>query len=241
MNDLELVRAFEDSGQGCLTTRQVALMFRTDMHTASDGLARAVAKGIVVRVIRGVYTLPSSHVLAVASGIYSPSYVSFMAAFEHYGTTTQFVRIIDVVNPKRSGNIDIELDSGSYVVRFVKLTPDLIFGMAKTRRGKKIAVVAEKEKAIVDSLMLPRYAPADETFQCVNDGIDPKKTLEYAERTGRQSVIKRAGYMLKTAGYECTPSDLSVELSDTFVPLDPANERTGKYDMNWRVIANKVI
>jgi len=64
--------------------------------------------------------------------------------------------------------------------------------------------------------------------------------MDYAKRIGRQSVIKRLGYLLSIVGINCSPEYLT-GLSKTYVPLDPALPKRGKYDSKWRIIANRVI
>jgi len=199
-----------------------------------------VKKSILVRVNRGRYSLPSVNIHAIASSIYLPSYVSLLAAFEHHGTTTQSTRVIDVINPVHSGQITISIDAGVFIVRFVKVDSSLVFGYEKKFLNGMVALLAEKEKAIGDSLLLPRYVSLDETAACIRSKIDHNKAMKYAKRIGRQSVIKRLGYLMSIEGIDCG-SEYSDGLSKTYVPLDPSQPRRGKYDPKWRVIVNRVI
>lgn len=230
----------EDEQSSVLTTQQLAVLMGMNAKSAAVKLNRLVARGVLVRVIRGRYTLPSTNILAISSAIYPPSYVSLLAAFEYHGTTTQSPRIIDIINTIYSGQINLELETGRFIIRFVKVIPSLIFGFEKIFLNGNVALIAEKEKAIIDSLLLPGYVPIDETAACIRSQINHKKALEYAKRTGRQSVIKRLGYMLSVEGIDSSPEYLA-GLSKTYVPLDPALPRRGKYNKKWHIIVNKVI
>jgi predicted transcriptional regulator of viral defense system len=109
--------------------------------------------------------------------------------------------IIDIVNPIHSGRMDLHLESGDFKVRFVKVAGRLVFGYLRVLRQGAAANVADKEKAVIDTLLLPGYAPLDEAAACIRSGIDLKRAMEYARRTGRQAVVKRLGYLLtKFAG-----------------------------------------
>lgn len=220
------------------TTQQLAVKMK--IAPATVRLNRLVKKGVLVRVIRGRYTLSSADILATASGMYLPSYVSLLAAFEHYGTTTQSPRVIDVVNPLQSCQISLELESGRFDVRFIKVNKLLMYGYNKIYRAGKAAMIAEKEKAIIDSLILSKYVPLDDIAACIRSDINHKKAIEYARRTGRQSIMKRLGYLFSNEGIACSPDNFSI-LSKTYVPLDPRHPRRGRYDQKWRVIVNRVI
>ena len=240
MNDLELTKMLEGGQTAVLTTQQLAVLMRMNASSTAVKLNRFVNRNVLVRVTRGRYTLPSTDILAVASSIYSPSYVSLLAAFEFHGTTTQSPRIIDIINPIHSGQIILKLEVGRFIIRFVKVDPSLVFGYEKTFLNGMAALIADKEKAIVDSLLLTGYVSLDETTACIRSKIDHKKALDYTKRIGRQSVIKRLGYLLSIAGINCSPEYLT-GLSKTYVPLDPALPKRGKYDSKWRIIVNRVI
>jgi predicted transcriptional regulator of viral defense system len=240
MNDLALARKLERGRLAVFTTQQMAVTLGLGPASARVRLNRLVERGVLARPIRGRYCLPSADHLAVASGIYQPSYASLMAAFEHHGTTTQSARIIDIVNPTHSGRMALHLESGDFKVRFVKVAGRLVFGYLRVLRQGAAANVADKEKAVIDTLLLPGYAPLDEAVACIRSGIDPQKAMEYARRTGRQAVVKRLGFLLSMAGLGPDASTTG-RLSKTYVPLDPSGPRRGVFDREWRVIVNRVI
>jgi predicted transcriptional regulator of viral defense system len=240
MNSLTFTKLFENGQSAVLTTQQLAVLLDMDIGSATVKLNRLVNEGVLVHVLRGRYTLAWAHILAVASGIYHPSYVTLLAAFEYYGSTTQSPRVIDIFNPVHSGKISMKLEEGQYIIRFVKVSSRLIYGYNKIYFDRMVALVAEKEKAIVDGLLLPEYVPFDETVECIRSGIDRQKAIEYARGTRRQAVMKRLGYLLSNEGIECSPDDFN-GFSRTYVPLDPAFPRLGKYDSKWRLIVNRVI
>jgi len=240
MDNLTIIKMLEKKQSAVFTTQQLAVLLRMDINSAAVKLNRLVEKGALERIIRGRYTLPSNPILAVASAIYPPSYVSLLAAFEHYGTTTQSPRIIDVINPVHSGQIPVTIESGRFILRFIKVTPSFMYGYTKTYLGEIAALLAEKEKAIIDSFLFSEYISLDEVAACIQSGINHKKAIDYAMCTNRQTVMKRLGYMLSEEGINCSPKDFG-KLSKTYVPLDPKLPRRGKHDKKWRLIINRVI
>ncbi len=240
MDRLSTVKLLESQQLPVLTTQQFAALMGVSGSSAAVMLSRLSADGILTRVLRGRYSLPSTSILAVATGIYTPSYVSLWAAYEYYGTTTQSPRIVDVVNAKHSGKLSLTLEDGNHVLRFVKTKSRLIYGFRKEYLADKVAFIAEKERAVVDGLLFPGYVPLNEVVSTIRSGIDSRITLEYAKRTGKQTILKRLGYLLNEVGDGRFSTDIK-ELSDTYVPLDPALPRRGRHDPKWRVIVNTVI
>lgn len=234
MDRLTLVKRLESSSIPVFTPSQISTISDQTIESARVLLSRLAHEGTMVRVKRGHYCLPSSNILSVASGIYSPSYVSLWAAFEYHGTTTQSPRIIDVINTHRSGTWELSLETGRYRLRFIKTRGSLLYGMDKVYMDGKTAFIARKEKAVVDGLLFNDYIPLGEVVEAIKDGIDGKQAMEYARRCGKHVVIKRLGYLLSQEGIELDP----MELSETYVPLDPSFPRRGTYDPKWRVIDN---
>ena len=240
MNDLELVKNLEKAKLTVFTTQQLSVILGMDTTSTAVRLNRLVKKGVLLRLMRGRYTLPSSDVFLLASNIYSPSYVSLYSAFEYYGTTTQSPRIIDVINTTTSKELTISVEKGKFDLRFIKTDPLLMFGYIKINQDGKEMIIAEKEKAIIDGLLFSEYVPLDELFSCIMSGIDHKKIIEYAKKTNRQTVLKRLGYLLSTAGIKYSINQFPL-LSSTYIPLDPRLPRRGRYDKKWRVIINSVV
>ncbi len=240
MDRLSIVKAMESHQTPIFTTQQFAALVGLKVGSASVLLSRLVKAGIVMRVLRGRYALPSTNALAVATGIYVPSYVSLWAAFEYHGSTTQSPMVIDVVNPVHSGSRHLHLEDGRYALRFIKTASRLVFGFRKEYLAGRVAFIAEKERAVVDGVLFPGHVPLGEVTSAIRSGVDSRKTLEYARRTGKQSVLKRTGYLLSAVGAGGRSID-PAELSGTYVPLDPALPRRGRHDPKWRVIVNAVV
>jgi len=240
MDRLGIVRALESHRSPVITARQFALITGTSPRTARLRLHRLARDGVLVRAMKGRYCLPGTDPRAVATGVFTPSYVSLLKAFEYHGTTTQSPRGIDVVNPTRSQTMRLALDEGAFEVRFIRVAPDLVFGFERVSLGGKDAFMADKERAVVDGLMFPGRVPLDEVAACIRFGIDVPRTIDYAKRVNRQVVTKRLGHMLEAEGYGAALGELG-PLSPTWVPLDPALPRRGQYNATWRVIVNRVI
>ncbi|MFP4050502.1 MAG: hypothetical protein ACLFVB_02030 [Thermoplasmata archaeon] len=238
MDRLSIVQRLDSLRISVFTTPQVSALLDKDMSSTKMVLSRLNKDDILTRVKKGHYCLPSSPILSVASNIYTPSYISLWSAFRYYGTTTQSPQVIHVINTDKSGRREITLEEGEFKLRFIKTDRSFLFGFNKIYQDGKTVFMAEKEKAIVDGLWFHNYVPLGEIIEAIKDGIDVKKAVEYAEKSDKQVVMKRLGYLMSEQGLECEPDDFGT-LSDTFIPLDPSFPRRGSFDSKWYVIDNR--
>jgi predicted transcriptional regulator of viral defense system len=239
MNDLELTRSLEPMRSAVFTSQQLASILALPPSSVAVKLSRLTERGVLIRVMRNRYCLPDTDVLSIASGIYRPSYVTGLAALAYYGITTQTPRVIDVINTNHSGKIEIKVDTGSHLIRFIQVKKGSIIGFNKVYIPK-VANIASKEKVIIDGLQHTGYCPLDEIFTCAKEGINAAATIRFARQTRKQTVIKRVGYILQKAGYDISSEEMG-PISDTYITLDPALPRRGEHDARYRVIVNRVI
>ncbi len=97
-------------------------------------------------------------------------------------------------------------------------------------------MLADREKAIVDSLYLPRYASIGEVARIIREETYDQAVLEdYARRMRAESVIRRAGYLLEVAGRE-TKLTRGAEAP---YKLNPSAARQGTFNAKWRLYVNE--
>jgi len=238
MDKLSFVKRLESSNMSVFTIAQISSVLHKNIESTRVLLSRFTKEGVLVRIKRGRYCLPSAHILSVSTNIYPPSYVSLWAAFEYYGTTTQSPQIIDIINPYTSSKEKIRLEDGFFTVRFIKTQKSFIYGIRKVYINGKTAFIAEKEKAIIDGLIFHRYIPLDEIVETLRDGVDVTRLIAYAAQSNKQAIMKRLGYLLNQQGSNCNPNDF-YGLTNTFVPLNPSLPLKGTYDSTWHIIDNR--
>ena len=172
-------------------------------------------KGLLEVPVSGRYVLdiPNYDVslYEVASRIYWPSYISFWTALSFHGLTDQLPRTVYVVNTQNSSEIEFR----DHRVDFVRLKPSYVFGYEK-----EDGFMAEPEKAVIDSLHLPRYSGGiTEVEKALGKNLDFEKLRYYAEKMGISSVKKRLKYLMERNELE---NDINV--SGSYVKLDPSKE-----------------
>lgn len=198
-------------------------------------LFRLKKRNILKEVERGKYTL-DAHPFAVASNILFPSYVSFLTSYAYYQITTQIPTTIQIIALISKKKITYE----GYNIQFIALPQKRIFGYKKEMLGEGIIFIAEKEKAIVDSLYLPEYCPVSETALALQDTeLEMSKLVRYARRMHSIVVLKRLGYLLETNGIDIF-KNVKNALNSRYDLLNPMIKKTGKKNTKWKLIINEV-
>lgn len=145
-----------------------------------------------VRVENGLYCLPGTDPLVVASNVSIPSYVSLITAFVYYKLIDQVASTIKVITTKRHRMMRFQ----GTVIEFKTLRRAYMYGYGSTNG----IAMASPEKAVVDALYLNedvKYAEEALSNGLENSTISIKKLLEYAKKTGTKSIAKTIARLAK--------------------------------------------
>lgn len=160
--------------------------------------------------------------------------VLFQFALAFHGLTEQVPRTVFVATTRKRRPLDF--DGARFV--FVKVAPYKFFGYQREIIGDLPVLIAEVEKALVDSLDQPRYAgglaEVAKALHQAQEQLDMERLVEYANRMRNRSLCSRLGYLLERFG---KPIE-GLNTSQSFVRLDPQGEAEGPYDRRWRVRVN---
>lgn len=219
----------------------LAALFDVPMTKAYEMLRHLKAEELVRPVEAGKYLLLGfqpeqvlSNPLFIATRLAHPAYVSYWSALHFHGLTEQVPRTVFVATTRKRR--PLEFDGARFV--FVKVAPYKFFGYQREMVGDLPVLVAEVEKALVDSLDQPRYAGgllevAKALYQA-REQLDPERLVEYANRMRNRSLCSRLGCLLERFGQPVE----GLNISQTFVRLDPQGKAEGPYDRRWRVRVN---
>lgn len=177
-------------------------------------------------------------VFSIASSIVWPSYISFWTALSYYKFTEQLPATIFVATTKARAQISLRESR----IKFVKLSKTRFFGYRKIDG----TVFADREKAIIDSILLPRYAGGiPEVFKCLRNAwgeIDQDTLVDYAVRMKNRSLLKRLGYMIELAKLSMGGELMHIlraDLGRGYSKLDAQGEKKGKLNKRWGLIINR--
>lgn len=129
----------------------------------------------------------------------NPSYVSYWPALHYYGLTEQVPRTVFVATTRKKRPVTFQ----THHFRYVTLKPAKFFGYRRETVGDLPVVLADKEKALIDSLDQPRYAGgiAEVAHALVLAAPDlDVDLLDYARRMADRSLASRLGHLLERQG-----------------------------------------
>ncbi|MCJ7816353.1 MAG: hypothetical protein MUP55_00715, partial [Candidatus Aenigmarchaeota archaeon] len=191
-------------------------------------LNRLKKRGLIKKVGRNAYTTKDS-IYVIASNITYPSYISFWSASSLLGYTEQIVNTIQVATTRRTDPIRFE----GYAIKFIPVKD--FFGYKKTITNDGELFMVENEKLLIDAFLKPKECGNFDEIRKIFEGADisEEKLIDYLKRNGRQTVIKRVGFLLeKIKGYDISNY---FELDRNYVILNPFSNKWRTVDGKWRV------
>ena len=236
-----IMRRLHDADLYYFSPATLAALFDVPIAKAYEILRRLKAEELVRPVEAGKYLLLGfqpervlSNPMFIATRPAHPAYVSFWSALHFHGLTEQVPRTVFVATTQKRRPLDF---NGARFV-FVRVAPYKFFGYQREMIGDLPVLMAEVEKALVDSLDQLRYAGgllevAKALYQA-RQRLDVERLVEYANRMRNRSLCSRLGYLLDRFGQPVK----GLEVSQTFVLLDPQGQAEGPYNRRWRVRVN---
>lgn len=225
------------------TTKTFSDFFEVSRTKAHQTIFSLKKRDLIREVERGKYLLLGfepekvlSNPFFIASQIIVPSYISFRSALNYYGLTEQVPFTIYLATTKRKKEVHFE----GYRYKYVVLAPHKFFGYEKQLIGEFAALVAEKEKSLIDSLDQLKQAggilEVSKTLFNAKDEIDNRLLLDYAIKMRNKTLCSRLGFLLEK--YQMQTGGLKKHISTSFVSLDPDKPKTKVWDRRWRVNVN---
>jgi len=247
-NEAKVILEMEWQKSKYTTIKDVMSMLNCSYDNAKNIIQRLVKKNWLESTSKGKYFLisansgtegiPPTNPLLIGSLLIVPYYFSYSTANSFYGFTTQIPSTVYIATIKSRRNTTIH----NTYYHFVKLSKYKFFGFDKVKVFDADVFMAEKEKAIVDSIDKIKYAGGIfEVIEILRNGINKiniDKTLDYASRMGSSSLIQRLGFLLESLGIKFDSKKLLDHTGKTVTFLDPMGEKKGKYNAKWSIIQN---
>lgn len=192
-------------------------------------------KGTIREIERNRYTLHDDAFL-VASHVAWPSYISGWAALNYHHLTEQLPSTITVITTRSRRNREIPF--GNSRIAFTRVKPRYFFGYGKVAYRDFEIFVADREKSILDAVLLKRisFSAIADIMKKNRDQLDLGRLADYATRAKDPAAIKRLGYLIERLGGNARP--LRRLVKGGCIPLDYAMPPGGKKVEGWRVTEN---
>jgi predicted transcriptional regulator of viral defense system len=219
-------------------------------------LSRLTRKGLVARVRRGLYLVPSR---LPPGGKWSPGEFVLLDAllkdqqgkyqvcgpntFNRYGWTEQVPNRIFVYNNRISG------ERGAGAIRFtlIKVADDRLGAtdLVKTPEGIEVPY-SSKARSLMDAVYdWSRFNSLPQGYDWITREIaksdDASQLTEVCLRFGNQGTLRRIGYLLETLGIQETllrKLAKAVRPSASIIPWIPNRPKRGQTDKRWGVAIN---
>jgi len=199
-----IVSEIASKGISIISIDDASELFKTKKKKLWDIFYRLEKKGWLERIEKGKYMVVPfqakegwlEHPFVLASNLIKNYYISYRTALAHYGLTEQIPIYIYIATIDRKCKIEYKLQN--YTFRFIKIKQKKFFGFRSELIGKQKIFIAEKEKAIVDSLDKERYSGSIiEIAKALSSSrINLSKVKRYALKMGNSSLNRRLGYLL---------------------------------------------
>ena len=210
--------------------KDVSLLLHLD-KTSTYNLIKAMKKKAIIKKISGSsYAFSDADDLVIACNAHFPSYISFWTALSYYHWSDQLPKKIYLCTTKYSKEIN-----RSY---YATIRKNRFFGY--TQIGE--IVIAEKEKAIIDSLFLPRYAGGIAEIQkCVNISLpqlDMEKLIRYTLQMENKALLRRIGFLIEKHLSESLLRKMKQQIGKGYELLDPTLPKKNNYNKEWLLDVN---
>lgn len=193
MRSSEFINRMRSLRLGVFTSADAMKVLGSGRPYANLFLHRLARSNQIKHIGRRLYAIDGADRLEIANSLAPNGYISGLAALFYYGLINQDPLAIDVVNTKRSLGRQIMYGRSRINVKIVKISKKLFFGYKKEVGNVGYLLIAEPEKAILDTLYLYKYRLASyckEALDNAEGGINREKLMEYAQRAGSGPLLK---------------------------------------------------
>lgn len=208
------------------------LMKKNWLESTSKG------KYFLISVDTGTEGIPTTNSLLIGSLFVDPYYFSYATANSYHGLSTQVPSTVYIATIKSRRNVTIR----NTMYQFVTLSNYKFFGFTTAKVFDIEVLMAEKEKALVDSIDKMKYAggifEVIEILKNKSEQINIDTVIEYACQMRSNSLIQRLGFLLESLGISFDDQRLLNHVGKTVTYLDPLGEKKGAYHAKWSIIQN---
>jgi len=234
MKKINLIRELEK--YAVFNLNIIKNIIKKDNNYAKLVVYRLKKDNFIFEIEKNKYTLKKDAIL-ISSRIIWPSYISGWSALRYYNLTEQLPQTILIITTRARKKKEIKFNNSRIV--FTKVRQKYFFGYRKERYGEFDIFVADKEKALIDSVLFKKISFSeicDITKNNLND-IDIDLLIEYLIKIKNKTLIKRFGFLLENLGLEVYHK-FKRFIDFKYIALDYSLEKKGEKDKKWRVIKN---
>lgn len=231
--------------------KELGLLVGITPKSMTERLARLEKKGMIDRIMKGLYTLSSEflagipiHEYEIALAFVQPSAIAYLSAISFHHLTDQISSIIYVLCPSDGKEMKsystYKLRGIQY--RIITIKREWFFGLEQRWLSEASITITDFEKTLIDALIKPKYCGGIRevlyAFEQAHDRLNIEKIISYALRINK-STCKRLGWVLSKLGTQNKDLEiLRTKIHTSYTLLDSSLPRKGKVNKEWYVIEN---
>ncbi len=192
---------------------------------AKKFLKRLVKNKTIYKIKKNTYTFHNDPLL-ITNYLLRPSYISSVSALSYYKLITQIPNEIFCATSKISKKI-------KFITPINYFHTNYFFGFQTKNYENFKILIADPEKAIIDSFSIVPVSIFEEAFEAINT----ERMLFYLKKIKRSDIIKRIGYLIEKNNHSVY-KELKKFINYKYITLDPIGSKYGKKDKKWRLIIN---
>ncbi len=247
-----LITELKKSGKNIFRIKEARNILKKDDKSTADLLSELVKRRIILRLKSGIFMiipleagnnyLENKYVAARELVGAQEYYISHYSAMALHGFTTQPVLKVFVSTIKQE---KARLISGVGFI-FISTRKKNLFGIEDMWITKQEKVrVSNIEKTIMDAMVRPELcggiSEAAKGIWLVKNRVDFARLADYCAKVKVMAAVKRLGFILQelNLGRDIAKKlEALVKNSASYVLLDPALKKQGKYLKRWRLRIN---
>ena len=226
----EMYEALRRSSVVVFRIRDLCLLLNFSKIKAYNLVKALKRKKIIKRVGNGFLSFADVNEFLIATTINYPSYLSFWTALNYYGFSDQTPNKIFLATTKYTKEIN--------GFKYITVSKNRFFGYTKIGD----LVIAEKEKAIIDSLLFPKYSGGikeiKRSLQSALKELNYEKLLNYAFKVKNKAVLRRLGFILESLNYKKDLKKIKDHIGKGYELLDPGLKRKNNLNKKWLLDVN---
>lgn len=234
MNKINLIRELKKYPVFNLKTFREII--KKESNYAKLSIYRLKKEDFIFEIEKNKYTTEKDAIL-ISSNIIWPSYISGWSAIRYYNLTEQLPQAVLVITPRKRKKKEIRFNNTKII--FTKVQPKYFFGYKKESYGEFNIFIAEKEKALIDSVLLKKISLSEicEIIKNNLEEINVDLLINYLIRIKNKTLIKRFGFLLDSIGID-KYKKFKKFVDFKYILLDYALSEKGKKNKKWKVIEN---
>ena len=209
--------------------KDIALLLNINKMKTYNLIKALKKKNVIDTLSSGIYSLQNTSDFVAGAYLNWPSYVSFLSALNYYGFSDNLPRKITYASVKYKKH-----DKFFYAC----LSKKRFFGYIKVGD----ILIADKEKAFVDSLLFPKYSGGiKEVSRLLLENIDIlniDKLIDYSMKIGVKMVLRRLGFILEKKLNKQKINLLLTKIGRGYGFLDPSIKKRKNLNKKWLLYAD---